>query len=176
MKKSILLRLFIIVCLLTGYWGMFGVQSIKADINQLPEHNKDVYDEFIPIYSSLFGKINSLSTSDNWGQTTILSEFEIQGGNNILKLESLNTQPISFYEDAFLRSVVTHINVDLFVEQEINSLDVRLFAPRDENVTLQYVTGPLSAGKWHTLQIPLVDFRLLAGEKDNLITIRIIGE
>ncbi|WP_075559914.1 cellulase family glycosylhydrolase [Parabacteroides timonensis] len=166
MKKSILLRLFIIVCLLTGYWGMFGVQSIKADINQLPEHNKDVYDEFIPIYSSLFGKINSLSTSDNWGQTTILSEFEIQGGNNILKLESFNTQPISFYEDAFLRSVVTHINVDLFVEQEINSLDVRLFAPRDENVTLQYVTGPLSAGKWHTLQIPLVDFRLLAGEKE----------
>lgn len=111
--------------------------------------------DVISIYSDAYTQIANVDTNPGWGQNTVVTETAI-GGNNMLKLESLNYQGISFENNAqdLTTAGMTHVHLDVWTP-DASAVNFFLISP-----------GPLetaealsiTTGSWVGYDIPLSNF------------------
>lgn len=187
MKKNIFTRIATIVCLLTGMAGVFG-QSAQAETIPAandPGLNKESHG-VKTIYSNYYGKRTDLQY-DSWGatQTTIKSTENNSNGQEMIEFSSFDNQVIAFYDENVEPNVkietssISHINIDIYLSEKIDGLYIKLYAPLSEAVygytaSKNDTDGELSSGVWHTLSIPLSEFRSVSYEGNELKQINAI--
>lgn len=187
MKKNIFTRIATIVCLLTGMAGVFG-QSAQAETISAandPGLNKESHG-VKTIYSNYYGKRTDLKY-ESWGatHTTVKSTENNVSGQEMIQFSSFDNQVITFYEEKadpdvkIETSSISHINIDIYLSEKIDGLYIKLYAPLSEAVygytaSRNDADGELSSGVWHTLRIPLSEFRSVVYEGNELKQINAI--
>jgi alpha-tubulin suppressor-like RCC1 family protein len=108
----------------------------------------------ISIYSDAYTPITGLDLNPNWGQSTIVTEEQIQG-NNTLVYSGLNYQGIDFDANHQDVSGMDFIHLDYWTSNS-TSLNIFLISPGSVETPL-VLTVPTN-GNWTSLNIPLTEF------------------
>jgi hypothetical protein len=115
----------------------------------------------ISIYSDAYTGVALSEVNPNWGQTTTLSEVQIEGNNTWL-YENLNfTGIVTDYGNATDLSAMTHVHFDYWTPDGV-SLGLKLVNtaygdgdPLKEDIEN---VGTMVHGSWVSVEIPLADY------------------
>jgi alpha-tubulin suppressor-like RCC1 family protein len=108
----------------------------------------------ISIYSDAYTPITGLDLNPNWGQSTIVTEEQIQG-NNTLVFSGLNYQGIDFDANHQDVSGMDFIHLDYWTS---NSTSLNIFLISPGPVETPYALTVPTNGNWTSLNIPLTEF------------------
>lgn len=128
---------------------------VAAPVPTLPAAN------VISIYSDTYTGVSLSEVNPNWGQTTTLTEVEIEG-NKTWKYENLNfTGIVTDYGNATDLSAMTHVHIDYWTPNG-STLGVKLvntaYADGDPLKEDTETVGEMVHGSWVSVEIPLADY------------------
>ena len=129
------------------------------------------------IYSNYYGKRTDLQYQFSWvTPETVCSTEKNDEGQDIIKLSTFDSQFIAFYSEEASEpnikietSSIDYINIDIYLSEKIDELNIKLHAPDSKpvygyTVSTDNVGGELLPDSWHTLRIPLSEFEYVRGE------------
>lgn len=176
MRTSFFSKLFIIWCLLTGITGIQNVWAETIPAASDPGFNR-IDDGIKFIYSNYYGKRTDLQYQFSWvTPETVCSTEKNDEGQDIIKLSTFDSQFIAFYSEEASEpnikietSSIDYINIDIYLSEKIDELNIKLHAPDSKpvygyTVSTDNVGGELLPDSWHTLRIPLSEFEYVRGE------------
>lgn len=192
MRTSFFSKLFIIWCLLTGITGIQNVWAETIPAASDPGFNK-IDDGIKFIYSNYYGKRTDLQYQFSWvTPETVYSTEKNNQEQDIIKLSTFDSQFIAFYSEETSEpnikietSSINYINIDIYLSEKIDELNIKLHAPDSKSVygytvSTDNVGGELLPDSWHTLRIPLSEFEYVTGtnqlEQINSIELMVVDK
>ena len=145
----------------TEYTEEFVVTEILQPITKAPEPPARVDTDVVSIFSNKYTNIGVSEWNPNWGQSTVLSSFVIDG-DNILKYDFLNyTGIVTNYGTPTNLSAMEYVHFDYWTNDagqvafKIVNTSQPNGSPLKESEVVELVTD---YGKWVSVNIPLTDF------------------
>lgn len=117
--------------------------------NPLYAHDQS---DVISVFSDVYSNITNTDFHPNWGQTTVVTEVQIEG-NNTLLYTGLNYQGIQFDSQQDV-SGMKYLHIDFY---SANSSILNTFLISSASVTRAYTLSVPTSG-WNSIDIPLSDF------------------
>ena len=115
----------------------------------------------ISIYSDAYTGVALSEVNPNWGQTTALTEVEIEGNNTWLYENLSFTGIVTDYGNATDLSTMTHVHIDYWTPDG-TSLGLKLVntAYGDGDALKEDIenVGVMVHGSWVSIEIPLADY------------------
>ncbi|WP_412972132.1 family 16 glycosylhydrolase [Glaciecola sp. MF2-115] len=126
-----------------------GCQFFTEPQEEAPTPN-NVESEVVSLYSDSYQSIESVDFNPNWGQSTTVSEEQIQG-NNVLKYTALNYQGTDFEDNK--QDVSSFDNIYLnYWTQDSSALKIYVISPGPRETFFEV---DVVQQAWQTLVIPL---------------------
>ena len=129
-----------------------GCEIVEAQLSlaPVPEANEE---DVISLFSDAYQNITNINYNPNWGQTTQVSQIELEG-DTILKYENLNYQGTDFSENIQDVSTMDSLHLDYWSEDS-SDLAIYLISPGPIETA---VSLDITDGAWSSVAIPLSDF------------------
>lgn len=150
----------------------FEVTEILAPIASAATPPSRADEDVISIFSDAYTDIEGTDFYPNWGQSTIYTEFDIDG-NAIIQYSNLNYQGIDIGESVDASAMET-LHIDIWTP-DATSIDIfplpNGIQPEDE----RFVTITLVPNEWNSVDIPLEDFTSQGLAINDLLQFKFVG-
>ncbi|SDX94270.1 hypothetical protein SAMN05444411_11252 [Lutibacter oricola] len=145
----------------TEYIEEFEVTEIEEPLEKAPTPPYRNEVDVVSIFSDAYTNITVNEWNPGWGQSTTLTDFEVDG-DNILKYDFLNyTGIVTDYDNPTNLAQMEFVHFDYWTN-DAESLSLKIVNTSQADGTpekeSEIAVGDITAGEWVSVEIPLSDF------------------
>ena len=145
----------------TSYTEEFEVTAIVAPLTAAPTPPSRQANDVVSLFSDAYTNIDLLEVNPGWGQTTTLTEVEVDGNNTWFYSDLNYTGIVTDYENATDVSAMEFVHFDYWTPDatvlglKIVNTSYETGDPLKEDIEF---VDPITLGAWISVDIPLADY------------------